>query len=275
MNGTNLLTLTLAAAFAVAMGSDQLQSSLAAQEFNGTTAHRGRAGFLPPPARPQFDAELPERSAQEFNGAAREDAQIQQQFDNADQQFNNAAQFADARPYLGLTFDAEYHDAAVVRSIAPAGPAEQAGIQPGDTIEAINDQHVNSYQDASSIMASMRPGEIIDIDFSRRISGRTQAVVGQHPPQESRRVDYAPATEPRAMRNILQERTFAEPLPTPPDDEELSSRFPADRDRLYWQREDEVRGDIRREQRADDRPIIILRPDRGIRSRPLLPWRRR
>jgi membrane-associated protease RseP (regulator of RpoE activity) len=80
------------------------------------------------------------------------------------------------RARLGITLDPRYR-AAVVRSVAPGSPAEHAGLQPGDTIEALNARRVDSYQDVQQFIDGMRPGDIVDIDFSRRITGRTQAVL--------------------------------------------------------------------------------------------------
>jgi hypothetical protein len=163
--------LGIAATIALALDNG---TQLLAQESSRGRFRTEAAETLPPPARPETERPENENSA---SGPALVNP--------------NGAAANRGRPYLGITFDPDYTDAAVARSVVPGGPADQAGIQPGDNIEAINDEPISSYRDAFAIVQTLRPGEIIDIDFSRRFSGRTQAVLGGDATQEAGAADYS------------------------------------------------------------------------------------
>jgi membrane-associated protease RseP (regulator of RpoE activity) len=94
--------------------------------------------------------------------------------------------------YLGVTFEPRHHDAAVVQSVRSGSPAEKAGLQPGDVIERLNGQQINSNQDAVDLVGSMRSGETLSIDFSRRMTVRTQASLDRLPATGGHRADYPP-----------------------------------------------------------------------------------
>lgn len=79
--------------------------------------------------------------------------------------------------YLGVSFDPRIGDAAVVRAVTPDSPAERAGVQPGDAIVALNGNAVSSPQDVVQMVASMRPGQRVDLELSRR----TQVELGARP----------------------------------------------------------------------------------------------
>lgn len=155
-------------------------------------------------------------------------------------------QLADVPPaQLGVTFDPRFRDAAVVRSVMRGSPAEQARLQEGDAIEAINGRGVSSYEDVIAAIDAMRPGDVIDIDFSRRITGRTQAVLGGDAGSGRRTVGYG------ADRSEVQS----------------TARTPA-RQRA-GRNERPRREDSEARDGADDRD-----DERGLRNRGILPWRR-
>ena len=64
---------------------------------------------------------------------------------------------------------------AVVRTVAPGSPAEQAGLKPGDVIETLQGIAIDSPQDVLDIVAKMRPGTMLDIGVSRRVNMHAQA----------------------------------------------------------------------------------------------------
>jgi hypothetical protein len=277
------LSIVATIAFTLDDQTQALAQEAPRRRFDGQAETR-----LPPPERPQtgrLEPEFPEVRRTETSA-------IGPALINPDGATANSG-----RPYLGITFDPEYADEAVVRSVVPRGPAEHAGIQPGDTIDAINDRTVSSYRDAYAIVDALRPGEIIDIDFSRRVSGRTQAVLGGDPTQAANpattseedidreyperpasfQTEELPVQERPVQQRSLRENPVEERLPEPTYYREYprSSRTqlssaPSDSSLNY-----NGASDDRRE--PSERQIIIERrrpAERGFRGRPLFPWRR-
>ncbi len=229
---------------------------------------------LPPPARPE--TERPETERREASTRRPQSVNV-------------------GRPFLGITFDPQYADAAVARAVVPGGPADQAGIQPGDTIDAINDRRVSSYRDASAIVDVLRPGEIVDIDYSRRVSGRTQAVLGGGPTQDARTEnssnddvdgDYPerPAAfqiedrpeRPTRERSLLDD-PLEERLPEPTDYREFRRSNRAQLSATPFEPRCNYNGARVDRRDSSERQITNQRrrpAERGFRGRPLLPWRR-
>ncbi len=83
--------------------------------------------------------------------------------------------------FLGVTFDPRVRDAAVARSVSAGSPADQAGVKAGDTIVALNGQPTGTYDDVLKIVAMLKPGDVLDIEISRRISVRARAVLDGQP----------------------------------------------------------------------------------------------
>jgi membrane-associated protease RseP (regulator of RpoE activity) len=84
--------------------------------------------------------------------------------------------------YLGVVFDPQARDAAVVSSVNPGSPAQEAGIQSGDIIVAMNGQEVRSYPEAISMVRQMRPGDELPIVIERaRGENEVVAILDQRP----------------------------------------------------------------------------------------------
>jgi hypothetical protein len=207
-------------------------------------------------------------AAQTLPGPADDDAEYEAEFPGPAEPARREAQSIPAgRARLGITLDARYREA-VVRSVSPGGAAEHAGIQPGDTIEALNGNRVASYRDVLSFIDAMRPGDIIDIDFSRRITGRTQAVLDGASPDErtaayderdlDRREPIGQATYEQLPAPLYSEGGVPQPMPR------------ADFDPRYRDRNDDRAQD-------PDEPQRDRRLDRDRepeRRRGLFRWRR-
>jgi membrane-associated protease RseP (regulator of RpoE activity) len=93
--------------------------------------------------------------------------------------------------YLGAIFAASDR-MPIVRSIAPGSPAEQAGLQADDEIDTLQGRRVRTKQEVFDILSRMRPGDVLDIGFIRRMSIRTQAPLASAPPTTPQSVGYAP-----------------------------------------------------------------------------------
>jgi type II secretory pathway component PulC len=117
---------------------------------------------------------------------------------------------------LGVLFDARIPDAAMVVSVNPGSAAEVAGLRPGDIIVALNGQPVRSHADAVNIIRSMRPGDGMDIDFSRRVTNQTRAVLGSQTGEVVRTASYAPDVVERVLPVPAPtiERVVPAPAPT-------------------------------------------------------------
>jgi S1-C subfamily serine protease len=63
------------------------------------------------------------------------------------------------RPWLGA-FSAEHNGKVVVMSVADNGPAEKAGLQPGDVISDIRDQEVRGLADFYRTLWSSGPAGV-------------------------------------------------------------------------------------------------------------------
>ena len=63
------------------------------------------------------------------------------------------------------------HKGALVADLTPGGPAEQAGVQPGDVVLAINGKPVDSADDLTRQVGSVHPGETARLEVLR--NGRT------------------------------------------------------------------------------------------------------
>jgi C-terminal processing protease CtpA/Prc len=71
------------------------------------------------------------------------------------------------RAYLGVTFDPNYREFAVVREVKEDSPAKKAGLQPGDTLTHINGQELRSLQHALRMISMMPVGEEFELEFDR------------------------------------------------------------------------------------------------------------
>jgi C-terminal processing protease CtpA/Prc len=72
-----------------------------------------------------------------------------------------------ARAYLGVSFDPNYREFAVVREVKADSPAEKIGLKSGDTLTHINGQEVRSLRHAIQTLSMMPVGEEFDLEFDR------------------------------------------------------------------------------------------------------------
>jgi membrane-associated protease RseP (regulator of RpoE activity) len=86
-----------------------------------------------------------------------------------------------SRAYFGVTFDPQFPNAAVARSVTAGSPADEAGVQAGDAIVSLNGQEVSTYDDVLRLISRLRPGDVLDIEVSRRVSVRARAVLDGAP----------------------------------------------------------------------------------------------
>jgi hypothetical protein len=147
---------------------------------------------------------------------------------------------AEAGAFLGVLFDAQNPNAAIVIAVTAGSPAEQAGLQRGDIIVALNGQEVRSYRDAIGVINSMRPGDRLGIEFSRRVDDQTQAILAGKPGPGARSATL-PQREVRGYRGVPQDAP------------------PATETDIEIRRDNDNRGPLNREPRPDGRRPLLPR----------------
>jgi S1-C subfamily serine protease len=85
------------------------------------------------------------------------------------------------RAHLGVRFDLDVQSAAMISSVTPGSPAEAAGLRPGDIITIINGEPITSYQQVMQFLAALRPGNQLDIRFTRRVENQTRVTLDSAP----------------------------------------------------------------------------------------------
>jgi hypothetical protein len=73
-----------------------------------------------------------------------------------------------SRASLGVVLDPRYLQGAMVDRVYRDSPAEEAGLQRGDYIIALDGQRINSPQDLVRAISRMEPGSDVEIEFTRR-----------------------------------------------------------------------------------------------------------
>lgn len=114
----------------------------------------------------------------------------------------------DGGPYLGLTPCAAFHEdvevhlgspGALIIEVVPDSPAEQAGLQEGDTIVAVDGQELNADNELAKVIADYGPGDTVALEVERpeEESREVDVELGEHPEREGAAylgVRYLPAS---------------------------------------------------------------------------------
>jgi membrane-associated protease RseP (regulator of RpoE activity) len=121
------------------------------------------------------------------------------------------------RPYLGLVpcdglpKEIEVHLARppVIVEVMPGGPAEQAGLQEGDLVIAVDGQTVGLEKDLADLIAEYEPGDTVTLEIERPgEEPRAKEVtvkLGQHPEKEGAAylgVRYSPFPRFEGLRRL-------------------------------------------------------------------------
>jgi putative serine protease PepD len=79
------------------------------------------------------------------------------------------------RGYLGVeTSDAVDGGGAEVQTTVPGGPADNAGLQPGDIIQKVGGEDVDESSDVSAVIATRAPGDEVEVEVDR--GGSTEKI---------------------------------------------------------------------------------------------------
>jgi predicted esterase len=74
-------------------------------------------------------------------------------------------------PYLGITFEGA---STTVQGVETKGPADRAGVQPGDKVMKLGDTKVTSPADVLRVLQTSKPGDSLAVEIQRK--GQTMAV---------------------------------------------------------------------------------------------------
>lgn len=80
-----------------------------------------------------------------------------------------------ARTLLGIEV-AGSPDGIVITTVVPNGPAQLAGLMPGDLLNQINGQPIGTVDGVSAALAGLQPGDTVAIQFSRGLVPYTTQV---------------------------------------------------------------------------------------------------
>lgn len=70
-------------------------------------------------------------------------------------------------PQLAQRFNLETEGGAVVYTVIPGSPAEQAGLTPGDVIVSVDGEQIETVEDLLAALRAHQPGDEIDVELIR------------------------------------------------------------------------------------------------------------
>ncbi|MFJ3463972.1 DegQ family serine endoprotease [Achromobacter spanius] len=94
-------------------------------------------------------------------------------------------------------------EGALVSSVEAEGPAEQAGVQPGDVILKFNKEPIKRWSDLPRIVGETKPGTRADMEVWRKGKSMTLSVkVGEIPTEKAAAAAKKPAPEPEVTNAL-------------------------------------------------------------------------
>ncbi len=79
----------------------------------------------------------------------------------------------ESRPYVGVALE-ETDDGIIIREVAPASPAAEAGLQVDDVLVSVNDTEVSSAQEVVDLIRAMNVGDTVMLNIER--DGEAQSI---------------------------------------------------------------------------------------------------
>lgn len=96
----------------------------------------------------------------------------------------------------GLNIPANVKGGALVARVAAGGPADKAGIEPGDVVTTVNNQEMKNSSEIVNTIGLMKPGTTVDLAVWRDGKKRDlKLTIGQHPDDEAGGARTASASE--------------------------------------------------------------------------------
>jgi S1-C subfamily serine protease len=70
-------------------------------------------------------------------------------------------------PVVGVVFPDDEDEDAWLKEVKEGGPAEKAGLKPGDTIFKFDDKRIKSVEDFRDLIKNHKPGDVIKLSVRR------------------------------------------------------------------------------------------------------------
>ncbi len=91
----------------------------------------------------------------------------------------------DLTPTLAESFSVKGLAGALIAGVQPKGPADRAGLRPGDVISHVNEQAIRGARDLMNAIAYNTPGSVLNLDIVRAGKHiKVEATLGERPPPE-------------------------------------------------------------------------------------------
>jgi serine protease DegQ len=92
----------------------------------------------------------------------------------------------DLSPELMESFDLKTSEGALIAGVLKNGPADRAGVKPGDVLKAVNGKQVSDSSSLLNLIAVLKPGETARLAIARKnLSLEYNVEVARRPPQVS------------------------------------------------------------------------------------------
>jgi serine protease DegQ len=90
----------------------------------------------------------------------------------------------DLSPELMESFDLKTGEGALIAGVLKSGPADQAGVKPGDVLKAVNGKAVTDSSSLLNLIAVLKPGETAKLAVARKnLSLEFNVKIARRPPQ--------------------------------------------------------------------------------------------
>jgi S1-C subfamily serine protease len=94
----------------------------------------------------------------------------------------NANQAGGPIQWLGMQIEGLPPATVVIATVAPGSPAEVAGLEPGDVLDAINGRAINTTSDIGAAIKGLNAGDGVDIQVNRGSTQLTTRAMLAAPP---------------------------------------------------------------------------------------------
>jgi serine protease DegQ len=96
----------------------------------------------------------------------------------------------DVTPEIAESFGLDQKSGAIVAGVLKGGPADRAGIKPGDILVSVNDQEITDTTRLLNVIAQIKPGTAAKVHLVRKGRGiDLDVTIGKRPPPPKQQSD--------------------------------------------------------------------------------------